>query len=159
MPFPFPELHNIGGRYFWQHFFLQRNAISIRISVSAPCCTKYCICWTHGGACSAETETDHLHKVDCRYAVAVCSGAEHRMKVSSYSSLKVAAAGRMLHAAAAHKATLHLQPAVLCSRQQPLIKTFGSYPIKFPSSLRVEKVLSPIATCCPVHTKRYYTLH
>ena len=111
-----------------------------------PCCTKYCICWTHGGACSAETETDHLHKVDCRHAlalaVAVCSAAEHRMKVSSDSSFKIAAAGRMLHAAAAHKATLHLQPAVPCSRQQPLIKTFGSYPIKFPSSLRVEKVLN-----------------
>ena len=129
-----------------------------------PCCSKYCICWTHGGACSAETETDHLHKVDCRYAVAVCSGAEHRMKVSSDSSLKVAAAGRMLHAAAAHKATLHLQPAVLCSRQQPLIKTFGSYPIKFPSSLRVEKVLNddnfgPQLPLAVQFILRYYTQH
>ena len=50
-------------------------------------------------------------------------------------------------AAAVHKATLHLQPAVLCSRQQPLIKTFGSYPIKFPSSLRVEKVLNDDNFC------------
>ena len=65
-----------------------------------------------------------------KYAVAVCAVAKHRMKVSSYSSLKVGAAGRMLQdaagAAAAHKATLP-PPAACSPRQQPFIKTFGSY--------------------------------
>ena len=77
-----------------------------------------------------------------KYAVAVCAVAKHRMKVSSYSSLKVGAAGRMLQdaagAAAAHKATLHLQSSAAATIYQDV----WIISIKFPSSLRVEKVLN-----------------
>ena len=76
-----------------------------------------------------------------KYAVAVCAVAKHRMKVSSYSSLKVGAAGCRLDAAgaaAAHKATLHL----LQSSAATIYQDVWIISIKFPSSLRVEKVLN-----------------
>ena len=52
-----------------------------------------------------------------KYAVAVCAVAKHRMKVSSYSSLKVASAGRMLQVLLqlTRPPSLPLQPAVLGS--------------------------------------------
>ena len=106
-----------------------------------PCSTKYCICWTHGGAGSAETETDHLHKVCCS-CMRGCKTPNESFLLFQFKSWRCRqdAAGccRCCCSSQGHPPS----PCSLQSSAATIYQDVWIISIKFPSSLRVEKVLN-----------------